>query len=499
MPASAETTPGCAPVPVAAPAGAHLESVTAARQPGGTLDFPAQFGGPVTDVPAHCEVTVVLSHPGAGDRVTVRLALPETGWTGRFQALGGSAYLAGAFGPFGRPFAQAVKDGYAAGTTDAGVSPDPLDTSWGRKADGRLNTGLLTNFASRSAHELAVVGKAVTRAHYGRAADHSYWNGCSTGGRQGFAEAQRYPEDFDGILAAAPAVNWTEFGAGTWWPVVVMNQERTFPADCVFEEFRKAAVQACDGLDGLRDGIVNRPEHCGYDPRQLVGRTVDCGGKPVTVTAKDAEVVRKIWDGPRAEHGRALWAGLPKGADFSGLAHTEAGKAPGFAVAGGWLGTFVAPGTDLAKLTYREFAELFRQSERRFDQVIGTSEPDLSRFRAAGGKLLSWHGGYDQFVLHQGTSVAYREAVERRQPRVDEFYRLFLVPGAPHCAGGSAPAPVDPLGALVRWVEHGQAPDTLPAAAPDGSQRDLCRYPMVPRYTGHGDPKAAASFRCSYF
>ncbi|WIY06458.1 tannase/feruloyl esterase family alpha/beta hydrolase [Amycolatopsis mongoliensis] len=480
-PSAAAATPACAAVSVPAPAGAKIESVTAEHET------------------AYCRLTVTLTHSGT-DHVKVAVALPDTGWTGRLQALGGSAYAAGNFDGL----AQAVKDGYTAVTTDAGVSLNGLDTSWAVTADGTVDRTLLTNFATRAVHEEALIGKAVTQRYYHRPVVYSYWTGCSTGGRQGYSEAQKYPGDFDGILADAPAVDWTQFAVATLWPQIVMNQSHDFPSTCVLSAFRAAAVHACDARDGVTNGIVDRPDECGYDPRSLVGTKVVCDGHEFTVTAADAEVMRKIWAGPTDERGRRLWAGLPKGADYTWLAGTKAGDdgtlfAPGFPVAVHWVQSFLEkqPGFDTSKLTYGQFADLFRQSVREYDDVIGTSDPDLSAFRRAGGKLITFVGANDQLIPPGGT-LSYRKQVERTMggaQRVNDFYRLFLAPGVEHCFGGGGPEPTNALGQLVDWVEHGKAPATLAAASADGKTRNLCPLPSVSRYTG-GDPATASSYRC---
>ncbi|MGP4014598.1 tannase/feruloyl esterase family alpha/beta hydrolase [Saccharopolyspora sp. 5N708] len=505
---SASSAPrACSAMSVSAPPGADVESVTAIRQEGGTVTFPVQPPAPappppITGVPAYCDITVTLNHPGANDHARVKILLPETGWTGRFQAVGGSGYAAG---DFGASLVAAVRNGYAAASTDAGVTLSFLDTSaWALTPDGQVNLPLLQNFASRSQHDLAVVGKEVTAKFYGRPAAYSYWNGCSTGGRQGYLAAQRYPDDFDGILAYAPAINWDRFAVATLWPQVVMNQEHNFPTACEFAAFKDAAVQACDARDGVADGIIGQPQTCDYDPRQLIGKTIVCDGEQVTISAADADVVRKIWDGPQP-----LWYGLPKGADFGGLAATVTApdgtmSAPGFPIAKNWVQTFLErqPEFDTATITYRRFTELFQQSQQEYNGIIGTDDPDLSAFRKAGGKMISWHGLADTLIPPQGT-IDYRQRVTQAMGgtnRVDSFYRLFLAPGVAHCGGGSGPVPTDALGALVNWVEHEQAPDTLPAAVTDTTgkttTRDLCRYPRVSRYLGHGDPDAAASYRC---
>ncbi|GAA3592940.1 tannase/feruloyl esterase family alpha/beta hydrolase [Streptomyces osmaniensis] len=496
----------CAAPSVKAPAGTKVESVTAVNKEGGTINGTGVLGGSVSGVPAYCEVTVTLTHPGDGDHAKVRTWLPANGWNGRFQGLGGAAYLAG---DNGVGLGTAVKNGYAAVSTDAGVG-DALDTSWALNGEGRVDTALLKNFASRSQHEAAVVGKEVVDAVYGKRPAYSYFTGCSTGGRQGYMEAQRHPDDYDGILADAPAVNWDEFEIATLWPQVVMSNEKTYPSQCEFKAFTDAAVKACDSLDGVKDGLVNDASRCDFDPRRLVGTKVVCDGKELTITSADATVVRKIWDGPRTTSGKKLWYGVPVGADIWALAgHSEPdadGNVTGapFPVPAAWAKLWVAkdPSLDLSKITYAGFTQLFQQSQAEYDKVIGTDDPDLSDFRKSGGKLLTWHGEADQYIPTQGT-VQYRQKVERElggTKKVDDFYRLFLAPGTNHCGLNGAAGSADGLAALTAWVEHGKAPKTLPATLIDADgqnvTRDLCSYPQVSRYKGSGDPAVASSFRC---
>ncbi|MFJ4205491.1 tannase/feruloyl esterase family alpha/beta hydrolase [Streptomyces sviceus] len=503
---SAATPSTCTAPPVKAPAGTRVESVTAVGQAGGTIAGTGVLGGSVSGVPAYCEVTVTLTHPGGDDHAEIRTWLPVSGWNGRFQGLGGAAYLAG---DNNVGLGTAVKNGYAAVSTDAGVG-DALDTSWALNSEGQVDTTLLRNFASRSQHEAAVVGKDVVDAVYGERPAYSYFIGCSTGGRQGYMEAQRHPGDYDGILADAPAVNWDEFEVATLWPQVVMNNEKTYPSKCEFAAFTKAAVKACDSLDGVRDGLVNDASRCDYDPRRLVGTKVVCDGRELTVTAADAAVVRKIWDGPRTATDKKLWYGVPVGADIWSLAaHTDPdadGNVVGspFQVPAAWVKLWVAkdPSLDLSKITYSRFTQLFKRSQAEYDKVIGTDDPDLSGFRESGGKLLTWHGEADQFIPAQGT-VQYRQKVERElggTKKVDDFYRLFLAPGTNHCGLNGLDGSADGLAALTAWVEHGKAPRTLPAtlinAEGQSVSRDLCGYPQVFRYTGHGDPAVASSFTC---
>lgn len=498
-----DSTVRCAPVHVAAPKGTRVVSVTAAAQPGGTVTLPNL--PPVTDVPAYCDITITLTHPGAGDNVRVKLALPQDRgrWNGRFQATGGSAYLAGDLdGIIATPLLDGVKNGYATAATDAGVGQNPIDVSdWALTTTGRVNRPLLQNFASRSLHDLAVVGKSATAMFYGQGARYAYWNGCSTGGRQGYQLAQDYPQDFQGILAKAPAISWDRFAVAALWSQAVFNSEHVQPTQCELTAFTDAAVRACDRLDGVTDAIIDNPAACRWDPRRLVGTTIDCEGQRITISRATAEAVRKIWQGPQTPSGRRLWYGPNKGANLESLA--SVGKP--FTVADSWVRYFVQqnPSFDTTKLTYQTFDRVFAESQRRYHAVIGSDDPDLSAFARAGGKLLSWHGQSDQLVPTRGT-IDYRERVNRHaggNSAVDRHYRLFLLPGVAHCGAGPGGQPVDDLGALVSWVEQGTPPNTLTVSATraDGktAARHVCAYPQSTRYLGHGDPDDAASYRCS--
>ncbi|MEV4352430.1 tannase/feruloyl esterase family alpha/beta hydrolase [Actinoplanes sp. NPDC049596] len=489
---------GCAAVPVSAPAGTTVEKVTAAAHAGGTITFPPppesiQNYAPISGVPAWCDITVTVTHPGANDHVAIKVSLPQDRklWNGRFQATGGSAYLAGE--PL-HPLVVGVKAGYAAASTDAGVGADPVDVSgWALTSDGNLNTPLLQNFASRSLHDMAVVGKSVTAGFYHKAAGYSYWNGCSTGGRQGYEEAQDYPADFDGILAKAPALDWDRFAIGTLWSQAVYNELGVAPTQCELNAFTGAAVKACDTKDGVRDGVIDNPVDCKWDARKLVGTKIVCDGRTITVNKATADAVNKIWAGPKG------YVGPNKGANLDSLA------TPGtpFFVASIWAKYFVTrnPSYDASKLDYKTFYQLLASSEKQFKNVIGTGDPDLSKFARAGGKLLSWHGQSDQLVPTRGT-IEYRQRVNRLfggNKNVDNFYRLFLLPGVDHCGAGTGNGPqvddADALAALTRWVEKGQAPATLPATLTDSTGQvvrtsDICRYPLVSRYQG------AAGHRC---
>ena len=484
--------PICAPGPVSAPAGTKVESIVAVPNAGGTITFPSNppfpDTPPISGVPAFCDVNVTVTHPGANDHVTIKLLLPQDPkqWNGRFQGTGGSAFLAGYTSDPSVPLISALKSGYAGAATDAGVGANPLSAAWGLTADGRTDTGLLTNFATRSIHDMAVIGKDFTHKFYERAVRYSYFTGCSTGGRQGYAEAQNFPNDFQGILANAPAIEWNRFEIATLWSQAVFHSDKVAPSACEMNEFTKAAVAACDSLDGSSDGVIDNPQDCKWDARSLVGKKVVCAGQETTISRALASAVNKIWAGPVTLSGRKLWYGQSKGSDFGSIA---AAGTP-FLVPDQWAKYFVTrnPSFDATKLTYASFERLFTSATQQFDRAIGTNDPDLSTFAKAGGKLLTWHGQADQLIPTQGT-VDYRKRVNAElggNKRVDDFYRLFLLPGVDHCGSpafstGGLVNPGADLTALVNWVEKGQAPATLPTTTAAGATEDVCRYPTVNR------------------
>ena len=264
----AATVPGARVVSIS---GVEAYNVTSPALPPFFLDSVAGL-----DV---CNVSVYLTHPGVNDHVLVQLFLPLTGWNGRYQATGGGGW-ATSFGEL--QLSRAAAQQYASSRTDGGHADNFYDpSSWALLPNGSVNLGLLTNYASRSLHDMAVVSKAVIESYYGKKIAYSYWNGCSTGGREGLAEAQMYPEDFDGIMAAAPTINWPSFLMADQWPQVVMNQEGLFPSQCEFQAFLNTTVKKCDARDGVVDGVIADVGGCQFDPYELVGTKIQCDGSNV--------------------------------------------------------------------------------------------------------------------------------------------------------------------------------------------------------------------------
>jgi hypothetical protein len=447
--------------------------------------------------PEYCRVRLTATNPPSGDQINIEVCMPSMGWNGRFQGTGGGGFSGG-----GACSTAAVRAGYATASTDTGhVGGSP---NFALTEDGRLNWQLIKDFGHLGIHLAAVHGKAVTTAYYAAAPAYSYFNGCSTGGRQGMMEAQRYPADYDGIMAGAPAINWQKFHIGQHYGQMLMLAANNFVPQCKFQLATSAAVEACDTIDGVEDGVIGNPMLCDFDAASLVGTETACG----TVSATDAEIINKIWEGARRQNGSFMWYGLEKGAPLGSLNNTVTqpdGTVTGqpFGIGLGWITHFLEqdPEWDWRTMTYDKYERLFEQSVEQYTDVIGTDNPDLSEFKARGGKIVSWHGWSDPLIFPRGTT-SYYERVKREMGGADEvadFYRLFMAPGAGHCGGGTGPSPVDPMAALVAWVEQGRAPDSLLARRTAGgvtTERPLCPWPQVARYEG-GDPNVASNFRCA--
>lgn len=417
-----------------------------------------------------CRVTAVVNHPPSKDRVTVYLALPLKNWNGRFYGLGGGGFMAGIPMFLGIPVSQ----GFASAVTDAGHAGGSgsfaLDT-----LQHRLRWQEIRDFAYEGIHDMTVTGKELIKAFYGKPAGYSYFVGGSTGGRQGMMEAQRFPDDYDGILSYFPAINWSRLLVADLWPQVVMNDEGNFVSKAKLEAVTKAVIEACDENDNITDGVIESPMDCKWDPGEFIGTAV---GDEVFTNA-DANVVRRIWEGPGTHDGKFLWYGLTRGTRLTDLAGTLGKPLRGvpFDVSFEWIRYFLLfdPHYDIKSLTWSEFELLFNQSVDQFTGVIGTDNPDLTGFRDNGGRLLIIHGLADQLVPPQGTIEYYTkmQKVLGGPAKASEFARLFLVPGTDHSLFGAGSTPVGNLDALVRWVEEGKAPEYLKTSKNNKPGRDI--------------------------
>ncbi|MBV9836471.1 MAG: tannase/feruloyl esterase family alpha/beta hydrolase [Solirubrobacterales bacterium] len=514
--AASRTAAGRAPVePCAAlatlslPSGGHVTYAT---------DVPAAGG-----VPAYCNMQVEVidsSDPRGGlpGDIHIDLTLPDTNWHGNYMAEGGGVYCNPA-----TPATDQLAAGYATSTTDCGHQELLLTSHWVTNPTGGLNWSRINDFGFLAMHLMAVESKAVVDAYYGLVPQYSFWNGCSTGGRQGLSEAQKYPTDFNGILAGAPALNWPQFMNAQMWPQLVMewNQDELPPCK---EAAVNTALQAhCRDQNGQIDGVFD-PRTCDVVGvlKSLIGSSTPCG----KFTATDALVVQEIWQGPRysgsqsnLKRGVPVWFGLEPGADM--------GSTPGLTLAatagpnngiGPQVGAPFIPSLDwyqnwikqdpswqYTEETYQQFWQDFVTSGRMFDYALATDNPNLRAFRDAGGKLLMWQGLADQLIF-TGDSINYYNRALSAMGGVrptEQFFRYFLAPGVAHCGtpGPASVAPTNPMQAVVDWVEKGQAPDVLPASGTINGQavtRPLCPYPDPDAvYTG-GDPNQASSYTCRH-
>jgi feruloyl esterase len=449
--------------------------------------------------PGICRVTAINTHPPMGDKVKIWIAIPASDWNGRFLGIGGGGFSGGSANGVNEP----VKLGYASGSTDTGH--EGASGSFALDANGHLNWQLIRDNAHVGIHEMTATGKALTEAMYGAVPKYSYFYGCSTGGRQGLMEAQRYPQDYNGIVAGAPAINWQKLHPQQLWGPVEMNALGNPVPVCKLAAATAAAISACDAIDGVKDGVIEDPKRCNFDPKTLVGKSAgDCGD----FTEADADVIRKLWEGPRRADGSFLWYGQARGADLSALSASRGTplKPQAFPIMLDWFKYFLTqnPQLDWTTITPAAYERLWDQSVEEFSAVIGTDNPDLSAFRDRGGKAILWHSWADQLITAEGTIDYYRRVQQQMggSEKTSQFARLFMAPGVGHCAGGAGPAPYGQLDALVSWVEDGKAPATLPAARRDQAgtttrSRPLCQYPMVAKYKGSGSTDDAANFVCS--
>ncbi|KAH6316345.1 carboxylic ester hydrolase [Parastagonospora nodorum] len=448
-----------------------------------------------------CNVTAQYAHPGSNDTIHVYLYLPMENWNGRFLATGGGGYR---MKTNDSDMMVNVEKGYAAMTTDGGNwRTSKSSESWALLGPGNINFELLTNYAGAVLEDCTSIGKTITTELYGKAPTFSYWNGCSTSGRQGLMLAQRFPKLYDGIMAASPAVNWAKLMVAMYWPHFVMNQLGVYPTPCEFDAIKAAALEACDALDGVKDGVISYPENFLFDPREVVGRPISCGNTSTVISDEAATIAYKTWLGPQTSQGSSLWYGLSLDtplSEFVGDCSEQGCRGIPVFMASEWVRLWVKkgdPNFNITNMTYADYEAIFRYSSEAYGPIISTDNPDLSSFREAGGKMITWHGMADPQTIPEGTTDYY-ERVLRLDPKAPDFYRYFKAPGVWHCGGGPGPSPKTAFDALVAWVEEGVIPDELPASITTANiekKTKLCPYPLVSVYKG-GSSLQESSYVC---
>jgi feruloyl esterase len=440
--------------------------------------FPAPNFG---NLPAICRVAATLK-PTSDSDIKVEVWMPASSWNGKLESVGNGAW-AGSISY--RDLAIAVTAGYAAASTDTGHTETTAAFVVGHPEK-------LIDFAYRAVHEMTLASKAIAAAYYGKPPVRAYFNGCSTGGRQALAEAQRYPDDYDGIVAGAAANYPSHLQGAQVWTTEVTNQSDGYIPPAKYQLIHQAVLEACDALDGVKDRVLEDPRRCHFDPQ-----TIACKGPDAAtcLTAAQVEVARKIYAGP----GASLFPGLERGSEL-GWATLSGPKPMALAAETYQYLVFKNPNWDYLKF---DPARDIATADKVIGPTMNSTDPDLKPFFNHGGKLLMYHGWADPGIAPQN-SVNYFTSVEDTmggKSKAADSVRLFMVPGMGHCRGGDGTDDFDAIGTLATWVETNNAPDHIPAAHKTkgvvDKTRPLCPYPQTAHYKGSGSTDDAANFVCA--
>ncbi|KAL5339315.1 Tannase/feruloyl esterase [Aspergillus crustosus] len=439
----------------------------------------------VTNV-SYCVVSVTYTHTHQTDLINTQVWLPVDNWNGRLMGLGGGGFWCGLYPANMMVMLGVVGEGYAAVSTDCGHTMRQNLDDWLLKSPGEIDVQLLDEFAGVSLNEAAFIGKSVAESFYGAYPDHSYFSGCSQGGRQAMMLAQRYPDAYDGIVASAPATNWAELLL------------------CELDHLTNSAIHSCDDLDGVHDDIVSDIDACKFDAYDMIGMDILCGEQTVRLSEAAAIVATAAWQGPVFRNDKYLWTGV----DIVSNLTSSCGLPVRYSSDWIRLAVLKDPKADLHDMSHDGFVQIFSQSVQEYNSVIGTRNPNLTEFAHRGGKILSFHLGSshqisdraDPMIPSRGTR-RYYESVAAIDPSVRRYYRLFEAPGLGHCWSSSGLYPSTIFDDMVDWVERGQAPDYLPASFTDEDgveqSRILCPYPERAVYNKSGDSTSRSSYFCN--
>jgi feruloyl esterase len=434
-------------------------------------------------LPSFCRVILEL-HPSADSDIGVEVWLPTSGWNGKFLAVGSGGW-GGSINY--RDMADALRRGYATSATDDGHTDGGARFIAGHPEK-------FIDFAYRAEHEMGVEAKRLIKEFYAHEAQHSYWNGCSGGGREGLLQAYRYPDEFDGIIAGDPA-NMRRNA----WALWLANQTFKDPAAVIsagkYLMIHRAVLDACDTNDGLRDGLIDEPESCHVDFKRLQCAAAD---RPDCLTPRQVQSAQTIISPATTASGQVLFPRLEPGTELR-WDRLAGGPRP----ADIFLDQFRYVVYQNPDWDWRQF-DLERDSAREnaVDKDVDELDPHLAAFAQHGGKLFIYHGWADQQVA-PGSSIEFYESARKlgaNSPQAPDWVRLYMVPGMAHCAGGEGPDTFDKISVMERWVEKGEPPTRVLAAHYSGGKvdrtRPLCPYPQVARYSGAGSIDDASNFTC---
>ncbi len=455
------------------------------------------------NLPASCQVAGVIK-PSSDSEIRFEVWMPSSGWNGRFQGAGNGGF-AGSINY--REMRAALAAGFATASTDTGHQGGTTDAPWALGHPEKI-----VDFGYRAVHLMTVDAKAIIHAFYGQGPRRSYFNSCSNGGRQALMEAQRFPEDYDGIVAGAPANYWTHLLANSIWDLQALEGNSYIPAKKL-PAIQAAALAACDALDGLKDGLIEDPSRCHFAPAVL-----QCQGAETDacLTAPQVAALKKLYAG-RVFPGYAPGGEAEPGGWVTWITGTAPGKSLMYAFGTQFYKNMMFGD---AAWDYRSFdaSRDTKATDAKLAGILNATDPDLSRFRARGGKLILYHGWSDAAIAPRNTIDYYRSVVSKAGASdARGFVRLFMVPGMQHCFGGSGPNSFGQFGgaagdadhdvgaAVERWVEQGIAPERIVAAKRKSDldsrsevlrTRPLCAYPSVAHYKGSGSIDDARNFVC---
>ena len=477
---------------------AHTKITLAQSMPAGAFTPPRTFPlppmllqslKPYQDLPAFCRVAATIK-PAADSEIKFELWMLASGWNGKFMGIGNGGYSGEIWYPF---MTDPLARGYAVASTDTGHEGSVLDASFALGHPDKL-----IDMGYRAVHEMSVKSKAIIAAFYNQPPKLSYWNGCSTGGRQGLMEAQRFPADFDGIIAGAPANYMTHLSAhGIWIAQAVHTDDASFIPPAKLALIHNAVLDACDTDDGVKDGVLEDPTRCKFDPKALECKEVNA---PSCLSAAQVEAARKIYaplTNPRTK--QPIYPGLAHGSELGWSSfHAGPGASPLSTAYFAYV-VFKNPKWDYRTLNFDSDIAL---ADKVDNGTLNAIDPNLKGYFARGGKLLQYHGWADPGISPLN-SINYYTSVLKASgsaSKVQDSYRLFLAPGMDHCGGGEGPDRFDAITALERWVEDGKAPDQIIASRVRNGKidrsRPLCSYPEVAVYKGTGSTDDAANFTC---